>query len=60
MALEVGSQFGRYEVTALIGEGGMGQPGNGCLSRGTPRSGEAPLGKASSAAPVADTTVSTC
>ena len=27
------------ELKQLIGEGGMGQPGNGCLSRGTPRSG---------------------
>ncbi len=25
MALEVGSRLGHYEVTALIGEGGMGQ-----------------------------------
>ena len=24
MALEVGSRFGHYNVTALIGEGGMG------------------------------------
>ena len=32
---------GEGNVTAKIGEGGMGQPGNGCLSWGTPRSGEA-------------------
>ena len=25
MALEVGSRLGHYDVTALIGEGGMGQ-----------------------------------
>ena len=25
MALNVGSQLGHYDVTALIGEGGMGQ-----------------------------------
>ena len=25
MALDVGSRLGHYEVTALIGEGGMGQ-----------------------------------
>ena len=25
MALEVGSRFGHYDVTTLIGEGGMGQ-----------------------------------
>ena len=25
MALEIGSRFDHYEVTALIGEGGMGQ-----------------------------------
>ena len=25
MALEVGSRLGRYDVTALIGEGGIGQ-----------------------------------
>ena len=25
MALEVGTRIGHYEVTALIGEGGMGQ-----------------------------------
>ncbi len=25
MALEVGSRLGHYHVTALIGEGGMGQ-----------------------------------
>ena len=25
MALEVGSRIGHYDVTALIGEGGMGQ-----------------------------------
>ncbi len=25
MSLEVGSRFGHYQVTALIGEGGMGQ-----------------------------------
>ena len=25
MALEIGSRLGRYEVTALIGEGGMGE-----------------------------------
>ena len=25
MALEIGSRLGRYEVTALIGEDGMGQ-----------------------------------
>ena len=25
MALQVGSRLGRYDVTALIGEGGMGQ-----------------------------------
>ena len=25
MALDVGSRLGRYDVTALIGEGGMGQ-----------------------------------
>ena len=25
MALEVGSRLGRYTITALIGEGGMGQ-----------------------------------
>ena len=25
MALNVGSRLGRYDVTALIGEGGMGQ-----------------------------------
>ena len=25
MALQVGSRLGHYEVTALIGEGGMGQ-----------------------------------
>ena len=25
MALEVGSRLGHYQVTALIGEGGMGQ-----------------------------------
>ena len=25
MALEIGSRLGHYEVTALIGEGGMGQ-----------------------------------
>ena len=25
MALEVGSRLGHYNVTALIGEGGMGQ-----------------------------------
>ena len=25
MALEVGSQFGHYDVTTLIGEGGMGE-----------------------------------
>ena len=25
MALEAGSRFGHYDVTALIGEGGMGQ-----------------------------------
>ena len=46
MPLNVGVRLGHYDVTALIGEGGMGQPGNGCLSWGTPRSGEAPLSKA--------------
>ena len=25
MGLEIGSQLGHYDVTALIGEGGMGQ-----------------------------------
>ena len=25
MALEIGSRFAHYDVTALIGEGGMGQ-----------------------------------
>ena len=25
MALEIGSRIGHYDVTALIGEGGMGQ-----------------------------------
>ena len=25
MALDIGSRLGHYEVTALIGEGGMGQ-----------------------------------
>ena len=25
MSLDVGSRFGHYDVTALIGEGGMGQ-----------------------------------
>ncbi len=25
MALEIGSRLGHYDVTALIGEGGMGQ-----------------------------------
>ncbi len=33
MALTVGSSLAHYDVTALIGEGGMGQPGKGCLSR---------------------------
>ena len=28
MALEVGTRLGHYEVTALIGEGGMGQVGS--------------------------------
>ena len=27
MALQVGSRLGHYDVTALIGEGGMGQAG---------------------------------
>ena len=26
MALEIGSRLGHYDVTALIGEGGMGEP----------------------------------
>ena len=46
MALTVGTRLGHYDVTSLLGEGGMGQLGTGCLSRGTPSSGEAPLSKA--------------
>ncbi len=34
MALDVGSQLAHYDVTALIGEGGMGQ----VYQRGTPSS----------------------
>ena len=32
MALQVGSRLGHYDVTALIGEGGMGQV---CRARDT-------------------------
>ncbi len=37
MAFSPGTKIGHYDVTSLLGEGGMGQPGNGCLSQGTPR-----------------------
>ena len=33
MALEVGSRLGHYDVTALIGEGGMGQVYQGTDTR---------------------------
>ena len=46
MPLNAGDRVGSYEVVAKIGEGGMGQPGNGCLSRGNPRQRQAPLSKA--------------
>ena len=32
MALEVGSRLGHYDVTALIGEGGMGETHAGATS----------------------------
>ena len=46
MSLSPGTHLGVYEVLAKIGEGGMGQLGNGCLSRGTRGSGQVPLSKA--------------
>ena len=36
---QVPDRIGPYRMLREIGEGGMGQPGNGCLSRGNPRSG---------------------
>ena len=30
---------GKYRIDGFLKRGGMGQPGNGCLSRGSPRSG---------------------
>ena len=37
MSLPTGHKLAHYEILELIGKGGMGQPGNGCLSRGSPR-----------------------
>ena len=37
MPLRPGTSLGHFDVTSLLGEGGMGQRGNGCLSRGSPR-----------------------
>ncbi len=37
MALEVGSRLGHWNVTALIGEGGMGQVNQGWTLRSWPR-----------------------
>ena len=36
MALEVDSTLGHYQVTALIGEGGMGQVGRAHTRRSAP------------------------
>ena len=37
MPLNVGSRLGHYDVTALIGEGGMGQVYQGQSVRGRPQ-----------------------
>ena len=36
MSLTPGQDLAHYEILEFIGKGGMGQPGNGCLSRGSP------------------------